>query len=294
MKILLTGSTGFLGSRILQECPKNHEIISLGRGVANSIPWNLKSGVPALGKYQAVIHCAGFAHKIPANSSEEKEVFDVNVNGTQNLLNAFDNTGYLPESFIYISSVSVYGVEHGILLDENTPVKPISAYAKSKLEAEHLVQDWCNLHKINCLILRLPLLVGPSAPGNLGQMQRAIQRGYYFRLGDGAARRSMVAAKDVATFIFEVIGKSGIYHLTDGTHFSYAEIENAIAKKYNRKIRKIPLILALCAAKLGDVISAFPMNTYRLNKLKNTLTFSDEKARKILGWNVLGIPESEF
>ena len=74
-------------------------------------------------------------------------------------------------------------------------------YADSKIQAEELLREWGKLNNVNMLILRLPLLVGENPPGNLGSMIRAIKKGYYFRIGDGSARRSMVLAEDIAEVV---------------------------------------------------------------------------------------------
>ncbi|NMB72610.1 MAG: NAD(P)-dependent oxidoreductase, partial [Bacteroidales bacterium] len=133
--------------------------------------------------------------------------------------------------------------------------------------------------------LRLPLIAGPDAPGNLGSMIRAIRKGYYVRFGPSSARRSIVLASDLALFIPSLANVTGIYHLTDGMHPTYRELEEYIATRFNRKIRDLPSGLVKTAAMAGDWIPWIPVNSSRLKKLSYTLTFSDDKARRELGWN---------
>ena len=57
---------------------------------------------------------------------------------------------------------------------------------KSKIDAEAEVVSWCKKNDVEFLILRLPLISGPNPPGNLGALYKAIQKGYYFRIGKGS------------------------------------------------------------------------------------------------------------
>jgi nucleoside-diphosphate-sugar epimerase len=233
--------------------------------------------------FELVIHAAGKAHIVPKTGEEEKLFFDVNYRGTINLLKALEKNP--PKSFVFISTVAVYGLEEGERLTEDSPLNGNSPYALSKIKAEQAVQEWSAKYGVPAVILRLPLIAANNAPGNLGSMIKAIRKGYYFRIGEGKARRSMVLAKDLADFIPQLFQKSGTFHLTDGHHPGFQELEEYIAGHYHKKIKSVPGSVISFAAKLGDIIPGFPINTYRLQKLQNTLTFSDAKARNELGWN---------
>jgi nucleoside-diphosphate-sugar epimerase len=116
-------------------------------------------------------------------------------------------------------------------------------------------------------------------------MTRAIRGGYYFRIGEGKARRSVVRAEDVAGLIPKLHGNSGIYNLTDGVNPMVSEIENYVAQSMKKSIRSIPPRVASWLAKAGDFIPAFPINSRKWNKLTQSLTFSDNLARQQLGWS---------
>lgn len=195
----------------------------------------------------------------------------------------------LPSLFIFTSSVSVYGLQEGWLIDEVHPANPQTPYARSKALAEQAVRGWCEHHKVNWIILRLPLIAGPNPPGNLGAIHNAVARGRYFRICGNLAQKSMVLAEDVAQLIPRLSGKQGTYHLTDGIHPSFTEIENAIAHALHKKISIcLPAGLASVIGRLGDGITNLgftsPFTTEQLHKMTATLTFSDEKARRELGW----------
>jgi nucleoside-diphosphate-sugar epimerase len=127
----------------------------------------------------------------------------------------------------------------------------------------------------------LPLLVGDNPPGNLGSMIKAINKGYYFNINGGKAKKSMVLIEDVSRFIPKVKAVGGIYNLTDGNHPTFKDLSEAISK---RKIYNIPLFIAKLLGLLGDIFGdTAPVNSKTIKKLISNLTFDDSKARK-LGW----------
>lgn len=284
MNILLTGANGFLGSYI-KKAFSTDALTTLGLAGCD-ITSNLSEEVPEFkNTFDMVVHAAAKAHIVPRSPQESEDFFKVNVQGTRNLLIALEHIGKLPATLVFISTVAVYGVDTGNMIDETAPLSGGTPYAVSKIKAEELLRNWGAQNKVNILILRLPLLVGENPPGNLGSMIKAIKKGYYFRIGDGSARRSMVLAEDIAQFIAGSAGYNGTYNLTDGYHPSFKEIEEVIAAQTGKRIKAIPAFLANAVAKAGDFIPGFPLNTNKLSKLTQSLTFSDAKAREKLGWN---------
>ncbi|MBE5321991.1 NAD-dependent epimerase/dehydratase family protein [Pedobacter sp. MR2016-19] len=286
-KLILTGATGFLGKNILSVLNKsNFEVTTLGNPTTN-IVCDISIEIPKFPhSFDLVVHAAGKAHSVPKNKSEEKVFFDVNLNGTHNLLKGFENSNMLPKAFVFISSVAVYGCESGTMINENHPLNAKDAYGLSKIQAEQLIQNWCAKNNVICTILRLPLLVGKNPPGNLGAMIRGIEKGYYFNIGGGKAKKSMVFAKDVAKIIPDASKSGGIYNLTDGYHPSFAELASTIAKTINKKrIFNLPLWVANIMARLGDLLgNKSPINSRKLAKIMADLTFDDTKAKKELNW----------
>ena len=266
---LVTGYSGFLGKQILSNL--GNDVCTLGRCENAVIVCDLSEQIPQIDvKISRVIHLAGRAHAIPKTQSEKDEFFRVNLTGTLNLLKGLE--GKQIQQFVLISSVSVFNEE------------PRSSYAQSKWEAERAVLDWCRYNNTNALILRLPLIWGNNAPGNLGAMEKAIKNGYYFAFGEGNAVRAMVDILEVSTFITRLKGnESGIFTLVS-FHRSYKEVESIFAQKHKKRIKRLPSWIVKIAAKLGDNLPGFPINSYRLNKLETSLTFDDSDARQALGW----------
>jgi nucleoside-diphosphate-sugar epimerase len=137
------------------------------------------------------------------------------------------------------------------------------------------------------------LIAGKNPPGNLGDMISAMRNQRYFGIGKGKARRSIVHAEDIAGLISKWISNpvkvSGIFNITDGNHPEFREIEAKISMDFELKyLIRIPEIVARTIAFIFGWIRGFPLNKIRLEKMLNSLTFNDDKARAHLAWK----PES--
>ncbi|GAC1304821.1 MAG: NAD-dependent epimerase/dehydratase family protein [Mucilaginibacter sp.] len=287
MKILLTGASGFLGEYIyIYLKSEGHTITTIGRRSSNGITADLTQlNLPLQSRFDLVIHAAGLAHTTSVNDKEKQFFFDVNYNGTANILKSLENSIY-PSSFIFISTVAVYGKETGTLINENAPLMAKDPYGRSKIQAEELVRDWCSENGVTCTILRLPLIAGFNPPGNLRTMITGIKKGYYFNIAGGSAKKSMVLADDVAKIIPVAANVGGVFNLTDGYHPSFSELSELIAHQLNKnKPVDIPVWCAKILAKVGDILGPrYPINSAKLRKIISELTFDDSKARELLGW----------
>ena len=292
--LLLTGASGFVGRNILSELQKNYEVATLGRGTENDVCADLASSVPALPKhFDVVYHVAGKAHSVPKTEAESRAFFDVNLTGTQNLCRALEISG-TPSSLIFVSTVAVYGCERGESIDETHALAGTSPYAKSKIEAEEFLQKWCSAHSVVLTILRPSLIAGTDAPGNLGAMVRGIRSGRYLRIGNGNARKSIVMVEDLARVVPFAETRGGIFNLCATQHPSFKELEKHISSQIGKaEPFAIPFFVAKCMAFVGDCcFGKAPIDSARLRKISETLTFSNKKARELLGWEPLEILEN--
>lgn len=289
MNVLLTGSSGFLGT-VLQSSltNQNYNVITLGRASSNNINFDLQTGVPVIDTaIDVVVHAAGKAHVVPRSEAESQEFFQVNFEGTKNLCQGLVKSGTHVKSFIFISTVAVYGLEEGQLISENQPLKGETPYAKSKILAEAWLKKWAKEHNVTLGILRLPLIAGLNPPGNLGAMIKGIHTGRYLGIGKSNARKSVVWAEDIAAIIPKVAEVGGTYNLTDGYHPSFKELEDGIAAASGKKQpMHIPVSVAKTIALFGNLLgSNSPITTNKLHKMMSTLTFDDSRAREKLDWH---------
>ena len=294
MKLLFTGASGFIGRNIHQLLAEKFTIDTIGLNstdlyqidIANSVP-NLKD------KYDIVLHAAGKAHSIPSTKSEKKAFFDINLLGTKNLCTALEKSG-IPHSFIYISSVAVYGCDCGENITEDTPLNGESPYALSKIMAEKFLNEWCTKNKVILSIIRPSLIAGPNPPGNLGAMKNGIRTGKYLSISGGKARKSVLMVQDIANLIPLLAEKGGIYNVCDSEQPTFHELEKLIASQLGKSLPlSISYSFAKLLARIGDCLGKrAPINSQKLDKITKSLTFSNEKARKELGWEPLNVLEN--
>ena len=295
MKLLFTGASGFLGNNILPKLQERFDkVTTLGHLDSDDVKVNLAKDIPEFSEhYDIVLHAAGKAHVVPRNPEEEKLFYDVNYEGTRHLCAALEKVG-VPKSLIFISTVAVYGCESGNFITEDHPLNGITPYAKSKIMAEGFLSEWCRKNNVVLTILRPSLLAGVNPPGNLGDMIRGIEKGFYVNIAGGKVCKSILMADDIANLIPLVADKGGIYNVCDTSQPTFGELSILIANQLGkRKPISIPYWCAKSLAMVGDIVGKkFPINSLRLDKLTQSLTFSNQKAIDTLGWTPMKVLET--
>ena len=267
--LLFTGGSGFLGNNIRPVLDRHYDVTTCGISPDDGIKANLAKEIPQLDKhYDIVLHACGKAHVVPKTEAEKQAFFDVNYQGTVNLCSALEKAG-TPKSLVFISTVAVYGCESGELITEEHPLDGDSPYAKSKIMAEEYLTRWCSMNGIILGILRPSLLAGKNAPGNLGAMVNGIRKGLYMNIAGGKVVKSILMAEDIA----------------------FGQISESVARQLGKhKPINIPYWIAWCMAKVGDCLGTkAPINSYKLAKMTESLTFSNEKACKELAWEPMDV-----
>lgn len=290
-KILFTGGTGFLGKNVRPILDKEYEVTTCGITSEDMIKANLAKETPKLDKhYDIVLHACGKAHVVPKTVAEKQAFFDVNYTGTKHLCEALEKVG-VPKALVFISTVAVYGCEFGDLITEEHPLEGKTPYAKSKIMAEEYLAEWCKKNNVVLGILRPSLLAGKDAPGNLGAMVNGVRRGFYMNIAGGKVIKSILMAEDIARILPLLVEKGGTYNVCDTCQPSFGELSISVAKQLGKgKPMNIPYWMAWCMAKVGDLLgSKAPINSYKLEKMTKSLTFSNEKARKELGWEPMDV-----
>lgn len=290
-KLLFTGASGFLGYNIRPILEKLYDVHTIGLTDDDDIKINMAKEVPSINThYDVVLHAAGKAHVVPKTEAEKQAFYDVNYQGTVNLCKALEKAG-IPQTMIFISTVAVYGCEYGELIDETHPLNGHTPYAKSKIMAEEFLAKWCQDNQVRLSILRPSLLAGKNAPGNLGAMVNGIRKGFYMNIAGGKVKKSVLMAEDIARLVPLLEQKGGVYNVCDTRQPSFGEISMSVARQLGKsKPLNIPYWVAWCMAKVGDLLGAkAPINSYKLEKMTKSLTFSNEKAHKELGWEPLDV-----
>lgn len=293
-KLLFTGGTGFLGANAKPILDKMYEVTTIGITDIDELKANFVTDVPELPcKYDVVLHAAGKAHVYPKTDDERQAFYDVNYIGTIHLCDALEKAG-LPKALVFISTMNVYGNEPGNMdTEDSRPLVGDSPYSDSKIKAEEYLTKWCKRHNVKLGILRPALLAGTNAPGNLGAMVNGIKTGKYLSIAGGKAKKSILMAQDIANLVPLVAEKGGVYNVCDDYNPSFGELEASIAKQLGKhKPTSIPYWMAKCLAWVGDVFSFFPINSSRLEKIVTSDTWSNEKAKRELGWQPMDVLEN--
>jgi len=283
--LLFTGESGFIGLNIMSCLKERYIVDTLSLNDSSTYNVNLAEEIPVFKKkYDIVLHAVGKAHRIPKISEEVQDFYKVNYQGTINLCKGLEKQNK-PNSFIFISTVAVYGCESGEGITEECQLDADTHYGKSKIQAEEYLLKWCARNSVSLIILRPALLAGKNPPGNLGAMVEGIIKGRYVSIAGGKARKSMAMADDIGRLIPYCEGKSGIFNLCDDHHPTFRELEELISKKLNKQMPvNIPIWSAKCLAKFGDLFKMNVINTQKFRKITKSLTFSNEKIKKELNF----------
>lgn len=159
MKILVTGGLGFIGSRLVELIKAKHEITVLDRSQASIEGIECIQGditdreavIKAVEGKDIVIHLAALLDE----SAGRKKLFEANVEGTRNVVEACRNSH--GKQFIYLSTAGVHGIQKGEI-NENAAFNPETDYEKSKSEAEKIVLA----SGLNYTVLRAAMVYGPN------------------------------------------------------------------------------------------------------------------------------------
>lgn len=190
MNILITGGTGFLGSHLARSLSDSNNIRIIAIGTEgdylsaeetkdyNFVQCDIKSKVSLenvlTSEIDLIIHCAAVI-KIVSDGRCPKDVVEVNLNSTINLIEAMVDKGI--KNFIFCSSMTVYGVDNNIPVREDGLLGPIHFYGLSKKWAEEAIKSYVCKGMINALILRYPGLYGyPKASGYIYNLSRKMLR----------------------------------------------------------------------------------------------------------------------
>ena len=290
-KLLFTGASGFLGASLKPLFTHGYEVMTLGFTDEDHYKVDIANTIPGFNnRFDVVLHAAGKAHVVPKTEEEKKSFFDINYRGTINLCNALEKSGF-PKAFVFVSTMAVYGRETGEGISEEHPLNGDTPYALSKIQAEEYLTNWCLRNNITLSIIRPSLIAGPNPPGNLGAMIKGIRTGAYLSIAGGNARKSVLMVQDIARMLPALIAKGGVYNVCDDSHPTFRELELLIAKQLGKKAPiSIPYWIAKPMALVGDLLGKkAPINSLKLAKITESLTLSNEKAKRELNWQPLDV-----
>lgn len=279
MKIIITGSSGFVGYNIVKYFNQTglNDLIKV-----NLRNHNWKSTIET--EATTIIHLAGKAHDIK-NTAHHDEYFEINTKLTQELFDVFLENNC--RDFIFFSSVkAVIDQTEGIVLEE-TVTNPQTAYGQSKLDAEHYILSKMLPKGKRVFIIRPSMIHGPGNKGNLNLLYQLVSKGLPWPLGAFENQRSFCSIDNVCYIIEQILEReeipSGVYNLADDEALSTNELIQIIANTTRKKARilSVPKKIIYAIARSGDIIK-LPLNTERLDKLTENFVVSNTKIKAAL------------
>ncbi len=273
MSIFVTGSSGFVGSSVLNYFGSD-SIIHYKRGDDIKID-----------SASTVIHLAGKAHDLK-NKSKSDEYYQANTELTQKVFDAFLASDV--KVFITLSSVKAVADEfEGELIEEVLP-NPITHYGKSKLLAEQYIFSKKIPVGKRVYVLRPCMIHGPGNKGNLNLLHKVVSKNIPWPLGSFENKRSFCSIDNLLLIFRELVERedipSGIYNVADDEPLSTNELIGLIAQSQNRnpKVLNFSKKFIEGAASIGDLLH-LPLNTERLHKLTSSYVVSNAKIKAAIG-----------
>jgi UDP-glucose 4-epimerase len=226
MKLLITGSNGFIGSYFITKYRDKYKIKTFSF---------LNDDIGSLECFgvDAVIHLSALVHQMGGASASEYE----RVNVTQTLQLAKEAKEKGVRQFVFMSTVKVYGEEADIIYSENTICKPEDGYGKSKLKAE---RELLKLEDENFKVslIRTPIVYGYGVKANIKSLVNLVNKIPLLPFGSIKNKRSMVYVGNLCHLVDEVIkqNKSGIFLASDNESLSTTRLIELIAQGLGKKV----------------------------------------------------------
>lgn len=270
--ILLTGSSGFVGTNLKSYLQENYKFISLNR----------TSSVKICQEY--VIHLSGKAHDLK-NTSTPDEYYEVNTELTKKVFDAF----LVSEAKVFITLSSVKAIADqvkGELTEEHIP-DPLTHYGKSKLLAEQYIFSKLIPEGKRVFVLRPCMIHGPGNKGNLNLLHKLVSKQIPWPLAAFENKRSFCSIDNLSFIIKELIERqdipSGIYNVADDEPVSTNQLIKWMAESQGKKaiLLSIPKGFINLIAKIGDKLH-LPLNSERLQKLTESYIVSNTKIKHAL------------
>ncbi|MCG6212887.1 NAD-dependent epimerase/dehydratase family protein [Vibrio furnissii] len=249
MNILLTGSSGFVGSHFSGDTNIKRIVV---RKNDNCDHWGCEQYTisalngqtdwsDAFSGIDAIIHLAALAHSRTFTTDDYQQV---NVDGALHLAREAALAGV--KRFVFVSSIGVHGPNtFEAPLTPNSPLIPDNDYTRSKLSAEQGLKQIAKETGLEVTIVRPTLVYGVDAPGNFGLLSKLIARVPVLPFGTISNKRDFIAAQNLADLLLRCAthpnASDQVFLASEGETVSIGEFTNQIARGLNRKIIQLPI-----------------------------------------------------
>jgi nucleoside-diphosphate-sugar epimerase len=294
-KILIIGGSGFVGSCLINKLSNNYNIKNIDK---NSSPFfqNISSIGNILNKEDIFIDAE--TKTIVLLAAEHRDdvapvslYYDVNVQGTKNVLQAMDRASV--KNLVFTSSVAIYGLNKKNP-DETHKEDPFNHYGKSKWEAELAIKEWYENDPNNksVTILRPTVIFGERNRGNVYNLLKQISSGRFMMIGKGHNKKSMAYVGNIVAFIKSRLDSIELgYHIfnyADKPDFNMTELTYLIESKMNMNLTKqrIPYWFGMLGGYAFDLLALISrkklaVSSVRVQKFCATTQFDASKVHDV-------------
>jgi nucleoside-diphosphate-sugar epimerase len=294
-KILITGASGFIGSRLTQALVArgqsvrialrqngfdhlSSEVDRVAVGEVNgSTDWQI-----ALNGINSVIHLAGRAHVLKDDPKTATAKFNqTNVDGTVNLARQCQASGV--KHLIFLSSIGVMGTTRSDCLTELSECQPDTAYGRSKLLAERAIVELTQRSQMQHTIIRPPLVYGPKNPGNMERLLKLINRGLPLPLGSVRNQRSFIYVENLVDAIMVCLNHPGAlgqtFLVSDSGALSTPDLIRILGTALGKRPHFFP-----CPPSFLRLIGRLSGRSDMIDRLMGSLAIDSQKFRDMLNW----------
>lgn len=302
-KVLVTGGMGFLGSSIVKRLKEVGEEVRIFANQSSKDKYGIieqeeivwgdvrdpASVEEAVKDMDSVIHLVSNFRRV---GSDKKEAYSINVEGTDNVLNA--SLKYGINRLVHCSTIGVHGHVKEIPSNEESPYNPGDLYQETKLTAEKRVWEF---HRKTGLPITVVRPISAIGPGDVRMLKlfRGIKKGVFFIIGKGEALFQPSYIDDIVDgFILclnheKAVGE--VFIIGGEEYVTLNELVGTIASELNVPSPKIRLPLPpllFLASVCEKVCAPFgiepPLHRRRMSFFQNSRAFSLKKARAVLDY----------
>jgi len=293
MNITLIGASGFVGTRLIEFLKQNsnYQLKNLDKNNSHVYP-EITTIADIRDKEKLKIILQGQDLVILLAAEHRDDVsptslyYDVNVEGTHNVLEAMDTCGI--KKIIFTSSVAVYGLNKNNPNEEH-PADPFNHYGRSKWQAEEVLREWFNKNSDGktLTIIRPSVIFGERNRGNVYNLLKQISSGRFLKVGSCNNKKSMAYVGNVVSLLSYFIENAqgyNLYNYIDKPDLTMNELIDVVGKSLGRKIPsvKIPYFFGMLGGYCFDLLvkitgKKLSVSSVRVKKFCATTQFDAEK-----------------
>ena len=293
MNILVTGGSGFIGTRLVDELLKeNHTVKIFDKSNSEKYPELVAIGdVRDVNTLMEASKGTDIIYNLAAEHADDVTPIslyaDVNIGGARNVVAAAKANNI--KHIVFTSSVAIYGLNRGEP-DESFEAQPFNEYGRTKHEAEKVFLAWAEDDGNSLTIIRPSVIFGERNRGNVYNLIKQIQSGKFMMVGDGKNKKSMGYVGNIAAFLSQQVHSSNgvhVYNFAGKPDLSSNEIVHIIKDALNLQDSTLsfPYWLGLLGGYAFDVLAKltgkkFPVSSIRIKKFTAETTVNTDRLLK--------------